>query len=345
MFDEADDFLRRSSFGQVSLHGDVTPWLNAFPSSPACPPPVHERVAPALSDPPTQAAARAGYTPASYDRVIYIVPPMECPWKALGVNREVFLNGELSPWHVVHELGHTFGLAHAHGQQCTTAGRPCSTTEYGDPLSPMGHGLVDFSAYEKIKLGWLRDDVVRAREPGTFRIGRPDVLAAAPYALVVQTGRGEYWLDQAHDGLAVRTIERDVPDDDLAPSTRFIAVGATFAAAGAFSARLTPVDSSHADVQFAWTDRVRPTKPVLRAPARVRAGTPIRVAWSSRDTGSGLASCLVRVDARTVAQLETETSATVGPVSAGTRRIRVTCTDRAGNQSRAGTKRIRALRG
>jgi hypothetical protein len=263
--------------------------------------------------------------------VIYVVPAMECPWKAVGVNREVFLNGELSPWHVVHELGHTFGLAHAHGPH---------GEEYGDPLSPMGHGLADFGAFEKITMGWLRNDVLRADKPGTFRIGRPDDVAATPYALVVQTGRGEYWLEQRPPQLAVRAIEKDVPDDDLAAPTKFIeATAGTFNAPGAFSVRVAQVDPSHADLQFAWTDRVRPTRPTLRAPARVRAGSSFQIAWHSSDTGSGLAACVVRIDGRAV------TSTTVGPLSVGVHRLAVSCTDRAGNRSGTTTRRIRVVRG
>jgi hypothetical protein len=360
VFEDAATFLRRSSFGQVSLHGDVTPWLPAYPERPACPEPVHERVAPALSDPPVQAAERAGFTPSSYDRVIYVAPQTECPWIAVGVRREVFLNGELSPWHVVHELGHTFGLAHARGTRCTSAGA-CSTDEYGDPFSPMGRSLVDFSAYEKVAMGWLRE-ILRARDAGTYRVGRPDVLAATPHALVVQTGRGEYWFEQRLDGntagLAVRTVEPDVPDDDLTAPTKFVsdpmhngrlvvAAGQTFAAAGAFSVRYTPVDPSYADLRFAWTDRVRPTRPTLRAPtARIAAGRPFRVQWKpSRDTGSGLAFCLVRIDTRDALRVEEGASATAGPLMPGIHRISVSCTDRAGNRSRASAKRIRAVQG
>lgn len=356
MFGDADAFLRRSSFGQVSLHGDVTPWLAAYAQLPACPTPVHERVAPALSDPPTEAALRAGYAPSSYDRVIYVVPRTECTWEAVGVGREVLLNGSLSPWHVVHELGHTFGLAHARGTRCASAGA-CVTDEYGDPFSPMGRGFVDFSAYEKLTMGWIRD-VVHARDPGTYRVGRPDVLAAVPHALVVETGRGEYWLEQRLDvdpaGLAVRTVESDVPDDDLAAPTKFVpdpartgrrvvVVGETFAVPGAFSVRYARLD----DLDFAWTDRVRPTRPALTSPAsRVRAGRPFRVTWkTSRDTGSGLAFCLVRIDARTVARVEESASTTAPALSTGYHRVSVACTDRAGNQSRAAVRRIRAFRG
>jgi hypothetical protein len=224
----------------------------------------------------------------------------------------------------------------------------------------MGRGFVDFSTYEKVAMGWLRE-VVRARGPDTYRLGRPDVLSAPPHALVVATGRGEYWLEQRLDvdppGLAVRTVEPDVPDDDLAPPTRFVfepartrrpvvTAGETFTAPGAFSVRYTPIDPSSGDLQFAWTDRLRPTRPTLRAPGRrVAAGRPFRVAWStSRDTGSGVAFCVVTLNGRAVARVEDGVAAAVGPVKAGFHRIAVTCTDRAGNPSLATTKRIQALR-
>jgi hypothetical protein len=339
VFDDAEEFLQRSSFGQVSLHGDVTPWLNAYAERPTCPAPVHERVAPALSDPPTEAAIRAGYTPSSYDRVIYVTPRIECVWDALGVRREVFLNGVFSSWHVVHELGHTFGLAHAHGMRCTSAGA-CRKDEYGDPLSPMGRGLVDFSAYEKLTMGWIHE-VAHAATPGTYRVGRPDALDAPPHALVIPTARGEYWLEQ-REGLSVRYVEADVPDDDLAASTMFVArAGESYTLAGVFSVRSVPVDERYANLEFAWTDRTPPTRPTLRVPARIRAGRAFRISWSTRENGSGVASCVLRVDGRTVAN--EQASASVVLAKRGLHRLAVGCTDRAGNESRRAMKRVRIV--
>jgi Gametolysin peptidase M11 len=358
VFDEAAPFLRRSSFDRVSIHGDVTPWVRAYgDAAPVCPPPVHERVAPGLADPPTEAAVRAGYTPSSYERVIYVVPRIECPFLAVGVNREVLLNGVLSPWHVVHELGHTFGLAHAYGTRCTTA-NVCTHDEYGDPFSPMGRGLVDFSAYEKLAMGWIRD-VVRAARTGTYHVGRPDVLAAAPHALVVATGRGEYWLEQRLDvsppGLAVRLVEPDVPDDDLAPPTRFqhdpartgkevVGAGEVFRVPATFSVAYEALADGTADLRFTWTDRVRPSRPAVSAPKTVRVGRLFRVAWRTVERGSGVASCTVAVDNRIAASVEGGvTQASVSVATPGARRLGVACTDRAGNRSRVSLRRIRVV--
>jgi hypothetical protein len=354
VFDEANAFYRRSSFGQFSLHGDLTPWLAAYTARPACPAPVHERVAPALADPPLAAARSAGFVPDSYDRVIYVVPKTECPWEAVGVFREVLLNGTMNAWIVVHELGHTYGLAHARGVVCT--GSACRASEYGDPLSPMGHGFVDFSAYEKHVMGWITD-VSRADQSRVYGVGRPDVVDAKPHAFVVPTATTEYWFEQRLDGpepgLAVRRLEKDVPDDDLAPPTWFVnapvrsgrttlAAGETFSLRGVFSVRYSPSVVGNANLRFVWTDRTRPTPPALLAPGRrVVAGRPVRVAWRrSGDGGSGVAFCTVRLDGRIVTRSVTSRTALIPALRRGAHTIGVTCTDRAGNRSRRVTRRV-----
>jgi hypothetical protein len=220
----------------------------------------------------------------------------------------------------------------------------------------LGEPAVDFSAYEKHVLGWITD-VTRAERPGAYTIGRPDVLAAAPHALVVPTATTEYWLEQRLDladpGLAVRFLDADVADDDLARSPRFVhgpvrlgrhtvAAGERFAVPGVFAVRYTPSAGRRATVAFAWTDRVRPTRPVLVAPRRrVAANRPFRAAWRvSRETGSGVAFCSVAIDGRLVAREEERRSVTLAPLRRGRHRIGVACTDRAGNVSRAAVRRI-----
>jgi hypothetical protein len=353
----ADAFLRKSSFGKLALEATVTPWLQGYPEPPTCPPPVHERVAPALTDGPRAAAEAAGYRVDSYDRLVYVVPQMECPWRGVGAGREVMLNGILSAWAIVHELGHTYGLAHAHGKICRAAGN-CRQEEYGDPFSPMGNGLVDFSAYEKLFFGWIHN-VVFTTEPGSYVIGRPDDTAAAPHALVVTAGAGQFWFEQRLDvdtpGLAVRMVEADVPDDDLEPSTLFmddpggrdrptLAAGEVFRLAGAFSVRYAPSANGRATLAFAWLDRARPRQPRIVAPSRARPGQTLRIAWSSADPGSGLASCSLSVNGRRLAKTEGNGDALVGPLRRGLHTLSVVCTDRAGNRSRVTSKRIRVRR-
>jgi hypothetical protein len=112
VFGETDGWVRDTSFGQASLHGDVTPWLHVFSSVPPCrgrgafAPYLRE-----LKETAEPAARAAGYDTAGYDKVIYLLP-WRCP-DATGVagsTREIGLFGALDVELVAHELGHTFGI-------------------------------------------------------------------------------------------------------------------------------------------------------------------------------------------------------------------------------------------
>jgi Gametolysin peptidase M11 len=74
----------------------------------------------------------------------------------------------------VHELGHTYGLAHAGASECPL----CPILEQGDPFSPMGSGFVDFSAYEKHLLGWTG---TRRSSHTTAATHSPGQIAAAHF--------------------------------------------------------------------------------------------------------------------------------------------------------------------
>lgn len=336
---EADAFLRKSSFQQLRLNGTVTEWLRGYPGIPDCPAAEHERIPLALTDGPDAAARAAGFRPESYDRVVYIIPRIGCQWLGVGVGRQVMLNGTMNAWGIVHELGHTYGLAHARGRECQT----CRSNEYGDPFSPMGQGLVDFSVFEKVHLGWL-SDVARAPGPGRYAIGRPDVPAAKPHAVVFSSGAGEYWFEQRLDverpGLVVRKIEPDVPDDDLTPPTMFIGptvpTNGTFRVPGAFA-----VTYRAASLEFTWIDRTRPRAARVVAPRNVPLGRAVRVTWAASDAGSGIASCALSVDRKVAARGDAKGAFTLTRLQRGTHTVSVVCVDRAGNASRPAVRRVR----
>jgi gametolysin peptidase M11 len=332
-FADAARFYDKSSFHQLSLSADVTPWLPAFAAAPACPDDLGDHVPAAFSDPPDAAAAAAGYRVESYDRVMYVTARMACNWDGLGVGRQIVLNADRNWNDMVHELGHTYGLAHARSEQC----RGCAKDEYGDPFSPMGHGQLDFSAYEKLQMGWLHE-VAHISRVGSYKIGRPDLQGATPYALVVETGLREYWIEQRLDasppGLVIRSIEPDLSDFMAAPELMLyvpgltVGRGETFRIGGLFAVRY-----GVGRVRFTWLDRTRPTV----ATVSVRAG---RITWSSRDRGSGVASCAVAIDGRKVGRGAASGTITMPTVKSGSHRISVACVDRAGNRSRATVRRL-----
>jgi hypothetical protein len=292
-FAEAASFYDKSSFHQLKLTAEVTPWLPAFTAAPACPDDLGDHVPTEFSSPPNAAAAAAGYRVESYDRVMYVTARMPCNWDGLGVGHQIVLNADRNWNDMVHELGHTYGLAHARRETC----RGCTKDEYGDPYSPMGHGTLDFSAHEKLQMGWLHE-VAHISRPGNYSIGRPDVQGATPYALVIETGLHEYWIEQRLDatppGLVIRSIEPDLSDFMAAPELMLyipaltVGRGESFSLGGVFS-----VHSSVGRVRFTWLDRTKPAAPSVSVSAS-------RVTWTSRDRGSGVRSCTVALDGRTV---------------------------------------------
>ena len=233
----------RASFGKLQLKIDVTPWLRAY-SEPICPgEATTHSVFGRVGELAQVAAARAGYDVGSYRRIAYILPERMCNIAGLGVNREVFMaqdGGVLDDVAFVHELGHTFGLPHAQGSACA---RGCRIFEYGDPLSPMGGGGVDFTALEKLKLGWI-DGVQRVEAAGTYSL-------AVTRPLVVTTAVGEYWIEPRADQLVVRLVK---PNDALHPvylrssTSRRSRSGTSRAASSASPARASS-DGSTADAR------------------------------------------------------------------------------------------------
>jgi M6 family metalloprotease-like protein len=75
----------------------------------------------------------------------------------------------------IHELGHSFGLAHATSLSCADGSvfkiEGCEVVAYGDPSEPMGSGLGHFTAVNKYKAGWLTDNnIPEVTAPGRYTI-------------------------------------------------------------------------------------------------------------------------------------------------------------------------------
>jgi hypothetical protein len=333
--EEGAAFYRRASLGRLDLRFDQTPWLIAYPGETCPTEPTKRSSFGQLGELAQDAARSAGYDPAAYGRLLYVLPSEGCRVGGLGVGREVLLAGTSA--FDVHELGHTFGLPHAGAAKCS---RGCRVAEYGDPYSPMGHGRQDFTALEKLKLGWI-DRVERAATPGTYRIGAVDRPSKLAQALVVRAADGEYWVEHRVESphLLIRLVVPNAPRHASYLRSIFLAKGdQRYGARGVFSVSADSSGASEAELTFTWSDRTAPTAPRLELPPRLRRGWSWIIRWrASTDSGSGMAGYRVFVDGR-LAEQTPRRRALLAPLHVGVHRITVEALDRAGNRSRSSAR-------
>ena len=189
----------------------------------------------------------------------------------------------------------------------------------------MGSGDVDFSALEKLKLGWI-SSVQRVDRSRGYAVADIDAPSRQPQALVVATNAGEYWIEhRAAD--PSRVIVRIVRPNDAAHPTYLHSIYVAqpqerFVAPGVF--RVTR------DFRFTWLDKKRPTMP------QVRALDHAYLSWGrSRDGGSGVANYRVTVDGKLIG-VTTQIGIALPVLRDGGHRVTVVALDRAGNRSRPG---------
>jgi hypothetical protein len=219
----ADNFLQTTSLGHVRLRVDVTPWLTAFTGNPGCGDlpigSLEEVVAPARL-----AAQHAGYDASRYDDLIYAIADSHCGFQGEAWGDHVMLTRQPTLHLVIHELGHAFGLAHAQSSPCIDNRPICGLDDTGDPFSPMGSGMLDFSVYEKVVLGWIRPQP-RVRSGGRYILVPPTIHTRLTQALVVETARRTWWIEyrsRPFRGLLVRFVNRMTLESPYAPSAILI---------------------------------------------------------------------------------------------------------------------------
>lgn len=266
-----EQFYATASFGKVALSYTQTPWLDVMLGPMSC------------ADEPAQLpslAVSAGWNPATYDRVVYLIPVGDatgCLNSAFETTVGVIIDGDLLlVGTVIHELGHSFGMGHAGLLTCwyVQTRRLCSADPYGDMADVMGGGggsnLVactgDFGALQKARAGWLTRTYIA--KPGIYRLAPLEVASTLPQALVIRGSTYEYWIDTrqpvgndarlsgpATTGFAVHRIAEDplAPGADplmaeyLVPnahsSSYYTAPGKTFTLPGVFT--LTALSRTH----------------------------------------------------------------------------------------------------
>jgi hypothetical protein len=370
VFDRGNPFVQENSYGKAHLAGEVTDWLKPFSSPPACGTPAEQR---SLATAAQAAAKAAGFAVDSYSRFVYAFPFEDaCGYLGYGSLREVYLNGPqaITTRIATHELGHTFGLEHAHLHSCSAAG--CVEVEYGDPYDTMGSGVGDYNAYEKFVAGWL-GNVIQPERTGDYTIDDIETASAQPQAIEVQTAHADYWLDHrepvgadaAYAGLPIVQgveIHGGPPSADPTAASEFsfpnsllpnpggrgipaLLVGDTLTDPGAFRATVTAHIGTTVTVHFEWTDTIPPSKPSISVPKKGKRNRTISVGWGpSNDSGSGVGHYDVTFDGRLVkhvlADFKLPTQAGVRTSRAGRHVVRVVAVDRAGNRSKAASATI-----
>jgi hypothetical protein len=170
------------------------------------------------------AAAAQGHNLSAYDNVLYVFPMTPaCNFggQAAGIGaREAWLNGYAKAYFsgegelAAHELGHDFGLWHAHSRSCVdaagapvTLGVTCTDTEYGDPFDTMGgdwdsNYASTIDGYRRLQLGTLpAADLNDITASGTYPL-HPVEAASGTRLLRVPRGHSDtypadpyYYLD------------------------------------------------------------------------------------------------------------------------------------------------------
>jgi chitodextrinase len=152
-----------SSWGQLSLSGDVYGWYTLPDSDTSC------NTATWAND-ANKAASAAGVNLGGYTNIVYAFPlASSCSWNGWAdlPGTRSWLNGPsaMTLQEMAHELGHNFGLNHASSYVCTVNGvrvalaanpASCTIGDYGDPFSVMGAGKhYGQTNFARGVLGWL----------------------------------------------------------------------------------------------------------------------------------------------------------------------------------------------
>jgi hypothetical protein len=222
----------------------------------------------------SQANARAlaaGYNPANYNFPVWIFPGIgACGWNGLGYvgGGGSWINGtgSMSLLVAAHELGHNFGVVHAHSYTCPSAAiapTGCTRSDYGDRHDTMGNSRAGhFNAYSKDTFGWLPAGSVRNHPGGsvTYTLDALEAPGGFAYAVRIPTTKSDrtYWVEWRSRAGFDSVLPAGVANGGLvrfAPSS----VGGTdlldinFATAGNFDDAELDVGKSFTDPELSLT--------------------------------------------------------------------------------------------
>jgi hypothetical protein len=192
VFGDTSNHYLESSFGQTWFKGQTFGWYTIAMSKATCDPYQLASLADAK-------ATQAGVNLADYQRRVYMFPANSCQWMGLGIlggtNTQAWANGVMTLQVVGHELGHNYGLYHAHSLDCDTGvyGQNCIKYNYGDAADLMGNNRTgQFNPFEKELLGWLNDGIsppiTSVNTSGRYSIEPYSASTVGPKALKIPRG-------------------------------------------------------------------------------------------------------------------------------------------------------------
>ena len=156
------------------------------------------------------AAGAAGVQLSEYTHVVHIFPyQSKCWWNGRagggddsgGQAGYSWINGLLTLYVSIHELGHNFGSSHAGYLSCTRDGQhvpfssTCTTYEYGDPFDVMGYGgSRHMQAWRRWQFGFLpSSEVTTVTGSGTYELYAASTGGVGPRLVRIPRPGGTYY--------------------------------------------------------------------------------------------------------------------------------------------------------
>lgn len=268
-----------------------------------------------------QMATASGINLSSYDHVVHAFGKVSaCPWGGMAqvYGKYNWINGSMTPFVTMHELGHNLGAHHASTMTCSSGGSRvpmsgnCSVSEYGDPFDLMGQDASGgnlqrhLQTWHRRQLGYLgSSDQQTVTKNGHYSVSTAQVSGGLPRILRIARNSSQfYYLEfrqpygafdtySSTSAVVKGVLVRLAPDTkrtqsfllDMNPSTSSfsdaaLAVGQTFTY-GSVSVTTTSISSSGAKLRIqVGPDTLAPSTPG-NLTATVGSNNSITLQWSA----------------------------------------------------------------